>query len=84
MDPNKFVLGGPGELEVDHYLYEDGSLVSDTWTGVPYKVVLPGYGTILMETGRAVFDFTTDQLLFNSGQNQAVDGDLAAICDVLQ
>jgi hypothetical protein len=82
-DPQKFVLGA-GEVEQDLYLWEDGTLVSDQWTGVPFKVVLPGYGAIFMETGRGLWDFTTNQLLFNSGQNQFADGDLAALCNALQ
>jgi len=83
-DPDKFVLGGPGEVETDHTIYENGVPVMTLSSGTIFKIILPGYGPIFLETGRVIYDFETGQYAPNSGHNQWVDQDLAALCSVLE
>ena len=80
-DPTKSVIGGPGEREMDRIVTESGLQYT---SGPLFKIRIPGYGLILAETGHFVFDTTTGQFLFNSGHNQVVDQDLAALCDYLK
>ncbi len=80
-DPTKSVLGGPGEREMDRIITETGLQYT---SGPLFKIRIPGYGLIFAETGHFVFDTATGQFLFNSGHNQIVDQDLAALCDYLK
>jgi hypothetical protein len=77
----KEVLGGPGEVENDRWNAAQGLVYV---TGLIFKVRVPGYGLIFAETGRAVLDLNTGEWGFNSGHNQWVDGDVAALCNYLK
>jgi hypothetical protein len=80
-NPDKAVLGGPGENEQQKFDWAAGTV---SLSGPSYKIRVPGYGLIFAETGHAVVDLTTEQFLFNSGHNQFVDQDLAALCNYLK
>ena len=80
-DPTKSVVGGPAESENDRIDWASGFYYG---TGPSYKVRVPGHGVIFMETGHWVANMNTGEYVFNSGQNQFVDGDVAALCDYLK
>ncbi len=79
--PEKSVSGGPGEVEVDRFDETEGLLYI---SGPIFKIRVPGYGLIFAETGHLVVDLTTGQVISNSGHNQMVDQDLAALCNYLK
>ena len=79
-DSDLFLVTGPGETEIDHINLEKGTL---SITGIPFKLKVPGYGSIYYETGRIVIDLNTGGILSNTGHNQVVDADLEAVCECL-
>jgi hypothetical protein len=79
-DRDLFLLGAPGETEIDHIDVEDGTI---SITGIPFKIRVPGYGPIYYETGRVILDLNTGEWLNNTGHNQFVDQDLEAVCKCL-
>jgi hypothetical protein len=83
-NPDKFILGGPGEGMPATYMYEDGVPTLILFKGLLWKVMLKGYGHILMETGYQEIDLQTGELLVATGHNQVQDQDLAALCDYLK
>ena len=80
-NPEKSVLGGPAEHELDRIDMTTGIVYV---SGPSFKIRVPGYGLIFAETGHIVIDETTGQVVFNSGHNQYVDQDLAALCNHLK
>jgi len=84
----KSVTARPGENEQMRLLYENGLPVSHQWSGTLFQIVVPGYGNILRETGRArwIWDATgtAHWLDTNSGHNMWVDRDLTALCEYLK
>ena len=44
-----------------------------------YRV--PGAGVVLLDAGRVVIDLATDDVLFEAGQHQFLNGDADAFCD---
>jgi len=87
-DPeNKFLLGGPRESQQSQFAYDEhGLLIEHTFSGPTYKLVVPGYGPVFMETGhsRWVFENGTWVNTFNTGHNQKIDGDIEALCEFLK
>jgi hypothetical protein len=87
-ETGKEVKGGPGESQQMRMLFENGLPVSHRWSGAVFKIVVPGYGPILLETGRArwIWDAagTAHWLDTNSGHNMWVDRDLTALCNYLK
>ena len=79
-DPELFLLGGPGEIEIDRIDLTEGTL---SISGIPVKLKVPGYGAIFYETGHIVIDLNTGEMLSNTGHNQLVDADLEAVCKCL-
>ena len=79
-DPELFLLGAPGETEIDHLDPETGIV---SITGIPFKIRVPGYGPIYYETGRLTLDLNTWQVLFSAGHSDWADGDLEAVCKFL-
>jgi hypothetical protein len=80
-NPAKAVNGGPAEHELDKIDVTTGIVYV---SGLSFKIRVPGYGLIFAETGRYIFDENTGQVLFNSGHNQFLDQDLAALCNYLK
>lgn len=81
-NPEYFIKGSPGEGQNMRFNYENGIL---SMSGVFNKIIIPGYGPILMETGLTVWDLDTGEMLFNTGRNQYLnDGDFEALCDYLR
>ena len=84
-NPDKFVLGGPGEAAEGRIVYsEDGTPVLGFEAGLAFKVMLKGYGTIFFNTGLAIYDPETHELLFKAGPAQFWEKDIAAMCDALK
>ncbi len=84
-DPDKFVLGGPGENQVARYIIlEDGTAALDLISGLTFKVVLKGYGPAFFETGHLILDLQTGEILFKAGPSQYADQDFAALCNALK
>jgi hypothetical protein len=79
-DPELFLQGGPGEIEIDRIDLREGTL---SISGIPIKIRVPGYGAIFYETGHIVIDLNTGEMLSNTGHNQVVDADLEALCKCL-
>ena len=79
--PEKSVSGGPGEVENHGFDPKTGLY---TGAGLSFKVRVPGYGLIFAETGHFVFDYSAGKYVFNSGHNQFMDQDLAALCEYLE
>jgi hypothetical protein len=79
-NPDLFLVGSPGEGQNFRIEYEDGIMYM---SGLFTKIVIPGYGHILMETGLAAFDLLTGELLRDTGQSQWFDRDFEALCDFL-
>jgi len=59
----------------------DGSLASTSNSGLIYNFVVPGLGTILQMTGRLVF--VNDDIVFEAGQFDFINGNTAAFCSYL-
>lgn len=74
------LAGGPGELS--HYTYdlERGLLY---FSGLSFKVVLPGQGVIYMQSGHYVQDLNSGLIISQSGHNDYNDGNLEALCRAL-
>ena len=83
-DPDKFVMGGPGELEVEHILWEDGIPAINSFAGPAFKVILKGYGPIYLQAGHTVYDYRTGEVLFHAGPNAYLEQDIQALCDYLK
>jgi len=79
-DPQLVVLGGPGEIQNNRWDFTDSTVA---YSGVAWKITLPGYGTILFETGKTVFDLTTGTIIHDTGHNQLNEQDFAALCEAL-
>jgi hypothetical protein len=75
-----FLLGGPGEVNHNRWDYRDGLYTN---SGIPFKVRVPGYGSIFYETGRMVFNISTWEVLVNAGHNEYIDADVDALCRFL-
>ena len=91
-DPEKF-LETSGENEEVRYIYdENGNLMTQYSKGAIYKFTAPAYGTVLLETGLAIFDRRNGyELLSNVGHNDVINfyylGDasgLETICNYLK
>jgi hypothetical protein len=79
-DPAIEVAGGPGEFQATRVDLVDGVARG---SGPSYKVTLPGYGAIFFETGTFTVDLSTNAVTHNSGQNQLLEADFAALCRAL-
>jgi hypothetical protein len=75
-NPEISFLGGPGENEVQTW-YPDGRYIV---TGLSVKIVIPGSGPMILETGRTIFDTETWEILFQSGPSD-IYGDTTALCE---
>lgn len=83
-DPQKFVMGGPGEVQTARTLFDNGVRTQFAGGGDLFRIVLPGYGPIYLESGHFVYDFVSGEFVFASGPNQFVEGDAAALCEYLR
>jgi hypothetical protein len=83
VNPEHSVLGMPGERETDKF-FVAGDRPRALFAGPLWMVTVPGYGVIFAETGRFVIDLTTGEIVANSGWNQLIDQDGAALCDYLK
>ena len=52
-------------------------------SGVVWKMIVPGWGPVLMEIGRVVSNEDGSIVTFQKGQQQFTDGDFAAVCAAL-
>jgi hypothetical protein len=81
-NPGLFLNGSPGEGQNFRFEFKDGVLYM---SGVLNKIVIPGYGHILMETGFVAFKIETGEILANRGHNQYLtDRDFEALCGFLR
>ncbi len=81
VDPTKRVYGSPGEIEVDHIDFVNGVIQV---SGNVFRVTLPHEGTIFAQSGKVLIDLATHAVLFQAGQTQYIDGDVAALCEHLK
>jgi hypothetical protein len=79
-DNDYFLSGGPGQVATQVWDFENGLILT---AGIPWKIKVPGYGSVLFETGRLVCDLNTLECTANTGQNQFFEGDLEAVCKLL-
>jgi hypothetical protein len=54
-----------------------------TVTGVQGLLTVPGSGAVLLDVGRIVTNLETDEVTFQAGPHQLVEGDLAGLCEAL-
>ena len=81
-NPELFVNGSPGEGQNFRWDFKNGILYM---SGVLNKIVVPGHGPILMETGLVAFNMETGEVLTNRGHNQSLtDREFGALCDFLR
>jgi hypothetical protein len=86
-DHDKSLPGGPGENEQNQYAFDgNGLMIEHIFSGPAYKIIVPGYGPLFMETGHGRFVYENGAWVnkFNSGHNQKIDGDLVALCEFLK
>jgi len=82
VDQNMQIDGGPGEGESQRYDYTGDQPVVAV-SGVQFKITLPGYGIILHEVGRTIFDEETFEVLWQAGPADVTEQNLAALCAAL-
>src|SRR5436190_9013592 len=58
----------------------DGSVATYTQRGLFDKFTVPGGGSVLLDTGKAMWDEPAEYILFIAGPHQAVNGDFDAFC----
>jgi hypothetical protein len=81
-DPSIYVEGIPGQSI--NRLWFDGPFQDDAIeTGVQLMVTLPGYGVIIRDVGRIVYDWAGGEVKFLAGEWDTKDGDFDALCSVL-
>ena len=83
---DRSILGGPGEIDRAQFWAATGVIKGG---GLSWKVKVPGYGLIWAETGTLVwqcdpYTFANCVLVSNTGHNQFLDQDLAALCNYLK
>ena len=80
-NPDLFLVGRPGEGQNFRWEWKDGMLYM---SGVFNKIMIPGYGHILMETGHWTVNLATGEGT-NTGRDLILsDGDLDALCSYLR
>jgi len=79
-DPTIFLVGGPGELSNGLDFTDDLIL---TFSGIRFKVIVPGHGVIFHFAGHIIFDLITGDVVFQSGPSDFSRGDVAALCAAL-
>lgn len=80
-DPSYWLAGGPGERELVTFDLVNGT---ETITGPSWKVTVPGYGNVFLNTGRIVFQLDPFAVLFYAGQVDYYAQDVEALCHVLR
>ncbi len=78
--PEVRLRGGPGEGQAAHLNFVNGTVVV---AGLLWKVVLPGGGRILMDTGEQTFDLATGVITHTGGHHQYYEGDFGTLCQAL-
>lgn len=76
-DPSIFVIEKEGGREIARWNWEDGTIAD---LGMIWKITLPGQGVIFHQTGRALVDIDTYEILFSAGPKDSSDGNVAALC----
>jgi hypothetical protein len=61
----------------------DATAQTDAVTGVIARLTVPGSGAVLLDVGRIVTNLETDEVTFQAGPHQLVEGDLAGLCEAL-
>jgi hypothetical protein len=56
---------------------------TQTYNGIPLHFSVPGYGAVLIDVGRVVFDLTTGEPTFIAGPHQSIEGDVGEFCAAL-
>lgn len=72
--------GGPGEKARYIWDYANGIWI---FSGLSFKVVVPGKGVIFMQSGHFIYDWTTNQFVKQSGHNDWMGGNLDELCEAL-
>lgn len=62
----------------------DTATLRNMSTGLQYKLTRPGFGHLLLDVGRTVFDFNTGDFVVLNGPHQVVEGDTSGLCVALQ
>lgn len=60
----------------------DGSVNTVTYSGPVWKFTLPGGGVVYLDTGTVTFD-SEDNIVFEAGPHQDLNGDVEAFCAAL-
>jgi len=77
-------VSGNSLPEVGHFNFtvyqEEGILVQ---RGLTSRVNVPGNGHVLLDAGRFVIDLFTDDVVWQAGLHQHVNGEVDEICEAL-
>ena len=64
-----------------HTSFEDGEEDLRVEVGLRNAYRVPGAGVVLLDAGRVIIDLATDEVLFEAGQHQVLNGDADAFCN---
>jgi hypothetical protein len=78
--PEVELFAGPGEVQNSHWDHVNGRLVSALSV---MRVIVPGIGPVVMETGAWQIEIATWTLYRDSGWNFLWEGDFTALCAAL-
>lgn len=81
-DPDIKVEAVPGSGINRHWL-DDPFQGNAIETGVKLMVTLPGYGVVIRDVGRIVFEWPNGPVEFQAGHWDTWDGDFQALCNAL-
>lgn len=81
-DESIYVEGIPGQTLTRHW-FDGGFQGNSTETGVQLMVTLPGYGVIIRDVGKIVYQWPAGPVEFQAGVWDTRDGDFQALCNAL-
>jgi hypothetical protein len=82
-DPSYWLPGDRGHSQV-WYHFQDGVPVSAAQNGPQIKVTIPGYGAVLLEGGRLVYDIALGEFVLVAGRHDLFNGITDAFCAALR
>lgn len=83
-EPSYWLPGSSEHIQQWIRFNENEDATNLVTTGVAAKVILPGYGPVLMGVGRLKLDFAAGEFTFMAGQFDQFAGNLDPICAALR
>jgi hypothetical protein len=82
-DPSIFIESGPGVVGNQRITGDDGVPENNAFSGLGFKITIPGEGVISLEAGRVVYDEFLN-VTFLAGPADFTNQEVGAICNVLR